>query len=115
MELVAGTGQRRLEDVVTRAAPRWRCADLGGQVPAKDQLVVGHLEVDPGDRHVLVLVFGLLPLDFATRMRGLRKLGDEVQRSRAEEGRIDAVADEGSAEIDLPAGARRRRDRREVA
>src|SRR5688572_5540754 len=115
MELVEGTRERGLEDVVTRAGPRWRRADLGSQIPAKEQLVVGHLVVDPGDRHVLVFVSGLFPLDFATRMRGLWQLRDEVQRRRAEEGRTDAVADERGAEVDLPSGALRRRDRRKVA
>src|SRR5687767_13908744 len=110
MELVEGTRERGLEDVVTRAGPRWRRADLGSQIPAKEQLVVGHLVVDPGDRHVLVFVSGLFPLDFATRMRGLWQLRDEVQRRGTEE-----VANERGAEVDLPSGARRRRDRREVA
>ena len=40
----------------------------------------------------------------------------EVQRRRAQEGRIDPVADERGAQVDLPPGvARRRGDRREVA
>ena len=106
---------RRLEDVVAGALPRCGYRDLGSQIPAKDQLVAGHLVVDPGDRLMLVKVFGELILDLATGIRGLGQLRGEVHRRRAEEGRIDAVADEGGAQVDLPPGARRRRDRREVA
>src|SRR4029434_8435202 len=67
VERVDGTGSRRLEDVVAGALPRCGYRDLGSQIPAKDQLVAGHLVVDPGNRLMLVKAFGELRLDFATR------------------------------------------------
>ena len=107
------TGIRRLEDVVAGALPRCGYRDLGSQIPAKEQLVAGHLVVDPGDRLMLVKVFGEY-VDLATGIRGLGQLRGEVHRRPAEEAGSMRLPTKGVLRlICLP--ARRRRDHREVA
>ena len=78
-------------------------------------MIGAQLHVGAADILSFVPIVGHRERDLAARVGGSRQLLDEIQRRGAEPRRVDAIADEAGAEGDLPALARGRSERREVA